>query len=64
MKGCGKLPFVLASLVLYCCSLRSQRWGSFLSDAIYEACAAKANMYSLRSYFFKSKSNTSLVDTR
>ena len=23
--------------------------GSFLSDAIYEACAAKATMYSLRS---------------
>ena len=38
--------------------------GSFLSDAIYEARAAKATMYSLRSYFFKSKSNTSLVDTR
>ncbi len=39
--------------------------GSFLSDAICEAHAAKANMYSLRSYVFKSKSiNTSLVDTR
>jgi len=50
MKGCGKLPFVLASLVLYCCSLRSQRWGSFLSNAICEAHAAKATMYSLRSY--------------
>ena len=44
---------------------RLAKGADFLSDAIYEACAAKATMYSLRSYFFKSKSiDTSLVDTR
>ena len=39
--------------------------GQFLANAVREASAAKAIMYSLRSYFLKSKSGiTSLVDTR
>ena len=42
MKAVENCPMWSLRSHFYCCSLRSQRWGSFLSDAIYEAHAAKA----------------------
>ena len=55
MKGCGKLPFVLASLVFIAATASLAALGQFSSNAICEAHAAKATMYSLRSYFLKAK---------